>query len=388
MTDAPRNSRRRFLQAIALRDELRHRLDEVAAGIEAELPTEAAEANAAHTAQTPDGGSAPSSVAGGYLTEVSRRAMACEFGIHVLSDRVGQAAERAIETLDRLEELEQEMSIYRPDSDISQVNRLAATRSVPVPARLFGLLRRGQEIARSTAGAFDLTAGPLVKVWGFERRAGRVPAAEELMAAQALVGWESLQLDSTFHSVRFARPGMQINLGAIGKGFALDCCAAELLAEGVSDFLMHGGHSSVLARGERVPGQTELGWQVSLRHPLRPDRPAAHVWLRDQALSSSGCGTQHFYHQGERYGHILDPRTGQPAQGVLSATAITQDAAAADALSTAFYVMGEAGTAAYCADHPEAAAVLILPGAQAGQIRCAAFNLPDGQFHWADTSSS
>jgi thiamine biosynthesis lipoprotein len=176
--------------------------------------------------------------------------------------------------------------------------------------------------------------------------------------------------------VRFLAPGVEINLGGIGKGYALDRCADLLRAAGIEDFLIHGGQSSVLAVGSHpaTPGQ---GWNIGLRHPLRPDRRLAEFFLRDQALGTSGSGTQFFHHRGKRYGHLLDPRTGRPADGVLSATVLAPDAAEADALATAFYVLGPEAAATYGASHDGIATLLATPGPKQGSVELHAHGLAE-----------
>src|SRR5262249_4156409 len=144
--------------------------------------------------------------------------------------------------------------------------------------------------------------------------------------------------------VRLDRAGVEINLGSIGKGYALDRMAELLVAEGIENFLIHGGNSSVLGRGvgqesgvrsqelEETERETR-GWWVGLRHPLVPERRIGEICLRDRALGTSGSGTQFFVHEGKRYGHILDPRTGRPAEGTLSTTVAAPTGAEADALA-------------------------------------------------------
>jgi thiamine biosynthesis lipoprotein len=174
--------------------------------------------------------------------------------------------------------------------------------------------------------------------------------------------------------VAFGKPGISVNLNSIGKGYALDRMAELLGLQSVDDYLLHGGKSSVLARGNQ-PGRGEAGWTVGLRHPLRPAERLAEFSLRDQALSTSGSGTQFFIRRGRRYGHILDPRTGRPAEGLYSATVLAPTAAEADALSTAFYVMGPDRVDPYCAEHPEISALLVGPAERDGEVQLFAFGL-------------
>ncbi|MGA2068808.1 MAG: FAD:protein FMN transferase [Thermoguttaceae bacterium] len=297
----------------------------------------------------------------GCLVRLSRRAMACEFEICLPADQYGRGAETALEALDLVEHLESQLSVFRAESEISRINRTAAERPVEVEPRLFALLELAMRLCGETGGAYDITAGPLWEVWGFARRAAAIPAAGQLAEARQRVGGHLVELDSPRRTVRFLRPGVQLNLGSIGKGYAVDCCAGRLLEGGLSDFLIHGGHSSILARGAGTPAAQAAGWLVGLRDPVRPDRRVGQLRLADRALGTSGAQFQSFRHQGRRYGHLLDPRTGWPAEGVLSATALAPNAAWADGLSTALYVLGPEGARAYCREHPEVAAVLLTP---------------------------
>ena len=279
--------------------------------------------------------------------------MACQFDVYLNAGQNPAGTEAALAALELVEALEDQMTVYREHSEISRLNRTAAERPVVVERRLFGLLQQAVELHGATEGAFDITSGPLSRVWGFYRRAGRVPSPAELEEARQRVGSRWLKLDSEAGTVQFLRPGMEINLGAIGKGYALDRCAELLLERGVGDFLIHGGQSSILARGARGgPAGPNRGWCVALRHPLKHDQRLAEVWLRNRALGTSGSGQQFFHYQGRRFGHILDPRTGLSVEGILSATVLAPTAALADALSTAAFVMGLDKSLEFCGRHP------------------------------------
>jgi thiamine biosynthesis lipoprotein len=255
-----------------------------------------------------------------------------------------------------VDRLEAQMTVYCDDSELAALNRAAFHRPVADEPRLFELFERAQRLSRETGGAFDITASPLVRCWGFFHRKGCVPSEAELAEARSRVGFEHLELDEANWTVRFRRPGMEINLGSIGKGYAVDRAAAVLKNCGLDNFLLHGGQSSVLACGNR---SGEVGWGVGIRNPLFPRRRLAMVRLRDGALGTSGSGEQFFRSQGRRYGHILDPRTGRPAEGILSVTVTAPTAAEADALATAFFVLGVEKTREYCDNHPGIGAILI-----------------------------
>jgi len=182
-------------------------------------------------------------------------------------------------------------------------------------------------------------------------------------------------LDQDQQTIAFDRSDMEINLGSVGKGYTLDRCA-ELMAEaGIEHYLMHGGQSSILARGSPNPQSGADGWTVAVRHPLRSERRLAEITLTDQALGTSGSGQQFFYHRGQRLGHVLDARTGWPAAGVLSATVVAPSAAAADALATAFFVLGPDAAQTICAEHDELSALFVLPGQRHGTVTLASIGL-------------
>ena len=313
-----------------------------------------------------------------YLIQVSRRAMACEFSVFLNAGENGITTEKAVDALDLVEVLEAQMTVYRNNSEVSLINASAAQTPVKVESLLFLLFLRSVELCDATAGAFDITSGPLSKIWGFHRREGRVPDAESIAAGLEFVGSNLLELDKEKETIFFKNPGLEINLGGIGKGYALDRSAELLCENGVESFLIHGGQSSVAARGRRASGSSEtVGWSVGLKHPLRPDRRLAEIYLTDQALSTSGSATQSFRYQGRRFGHILDPRNGQPAEGVLSSTVVAPDAATADALSTAFYVIGVDESLSFCRRHPEIGAILVTEATKSGGLTIRSIGLDD-----------
>ena len=160
-----------------------------------------------------------------YLIQIGRSAMACDFDVFLNAGQHPGATEAAVAALDRIDELETQMTVYRSTSEVIEINRLAPHAPVPVEPQLFQLLLRAVEIYRDTHGAFDITSGPLSRAWGFFRRAGKFPAAEEIAAALASVGSHWLQLDEASGTIRFQLPTLEINLNAIGKGYALDRAA-------------------------------------------------------------------------------------------------------------------------------------------------------------------
>jgi thiamine biosynthesis lipoprotein len=297
------------------------------------------------------------------LLRFTRRAMATDFEIAVPFGTPG-ATKAAKAALDEIDRLEAQLTVYRDNSDISRLNQGAAQEAMEVEERLFSLLEMAARLTTETGGAFDITAGALVKAWGFFRGPRRVPDPDELAGARARAGMGHVELDRERRTVRFKRPGLEINLGSIGKGYALDR-AAEVLRDawGVPSSLLHGGHSSIYAMGTE-PGE-ERGWTVGLSHPWQPDRRLALLHLRDQALGTSAATFRHLEYNGRKLGHILDPRTGWPAEGMASASVVAPTAAEADGLATAFFILGVDSAKAYCDAHPGIGAVLLPEGEDA-----------------------
>ena len=296
----------------------------------------------------------------GHWIRVHRRAMACRFEV-TLAAADSACVPSAMSALDEIDSLERELSVFIPTSAISELNREAAAGPVVVPAYVAELLVSCQRVYRDTEGAFDVTTTPLSRCWGFLRRDARVPPAEAIEDARQQVGFAAVQVSADPPSVRFSRPGIEVNLGAVGKGYALDRASSILRASAVRHALLSAGGSSIVALGGRADG-----WRVHVVSPLRRGRPIGTLTLRDAALGTSGAGEQFVVQDGRRYGHVIDPRTGWPADGILSASVVASDAARADALSTAFLVGGVDLARRYCTAHPDVLA-LITPDDGSGR---------------------
>lgn len=296
----------------------------------------------------------PPTVDSDFWIRVHRPAMACRFEA-VLSGEDARYLPAAQAALDLVDRLEARLTVFRSTSEVVQVNLRAAGEAVPVSTELLSLLRRCQQLHESTSGAFDATSAPLSRCWGFLRREGRLPSAAEIAAARALVGMQYVELDEQASTICFRRDGIELNFGSIGKGFALDQMAVLLRRCGVERALLSAGRSSVLALGG-----DEGGFLIDVVSPQALSGPLTRLRLRDAALGTSGAGVQFVEIEGKRYGHVLDPRTGWPASGVLSASVVASDAATADALSTAFLVGGLALAKDYCANNPSVLALVTL----------------------------
>ena len=324
-----------------------------------------------------------------YLLQIERTAMACEFQILLNAGQHPGATESALDAMDLISRLEDQLSWFRDTSELTRINRTAATSPVVVERRLFNLLVEAISLSEQTGGAFDITAGPLWKLWGFHRREGRTPTESAIQEALTQTGSRRVRLNTEVQTIQFEQAGVEINLGAIGKGYALDRCGEHLVSTGIDNFLIHGGQSSMLARGSRAGDAAgEPSWTVALRHPLKPDQRLAEIHLRDRALGTSGSGNQFFYSGGKRYGHVIDPRTGQPASSLLSATVLAPTAAQADALATAFFVMGLEASIEFCQTRPEFGALLVSAGEQAGSMELDAVGIEEHDWRRVDFSST
>lgn len=260
-----------------------------------------------------------------------------------------EAALRAAgeEALDEIARLEDELSFFRATSQIYRLNQEAARRPVRVTPWLFRLLAQARQLSAETGGTFDITVAPLMRCWGFYTREGRVPEAEVLAEALVSVGMNLVELNEADNTVRFSREGVQLDLGSIGKGYAVER-AGELLREaGVTSALLHGGTSTVLAIG--APPELE-GWEIAIEHRAsesgttpNSSAPLATVTLRDESLSVSAVWGKSFTAADKSYGHVIDPRTGQPTEGALLAAVVLPSATESDALSTMLLTLGPEG---------------------------------------------
>lgn len=320
-----------------------------------------------------------------YWLRFARAAMATQFQLLVVAGVDDSANAAASTALDEIQSLEAQLSIYREDSEVSAINRRAAAGPVAVEPQLLDLLRRADRISLETGGAYDVTSGPIIDLWQAARRVPTIPDAAAIAAVLTSVGSRHLGIDLASGTVRFGVPGMKLNLGAIGKGYALDRSATRLVDRGIEHFLWHGGQSSVLCRGSaKGPALPAAGWIIGVGHPLKSGRRLAELVVRNRAVGTSGAGFQFYRHEGKRYGHILDPRTGWPAEGVFSVTVLAPSAAEADALSTAFYVLGYDGAADYCTSHPDVGFLMLLPAAGGTAVELATCGLDDRDWRLSD----
>lgn len=286
------------------------------------------------------------------------------------TDEIGRIAEEAFVAVD---ELDARLSTWRGDSLVTYVNQHAAFGPVPVSADLIELINYCKNINEQTKGAFDPTVGPLLEIWGFHKKKNQIPDKIQIRIALSRVGLAEVLVDKKERTVHLGLEGMRLDFGAVGKGLALDVAAGVLREHGVTSALLNAGTSTVLALGV-PPG--EPGWKVRVRDPYDKEKWLDEVVLRDEALSTSGSYEKFVEVDGKKYCHIFDPKTGQPVEDMLSATAIARDGKESDALSTAFFVLGVEKTRAYCRNHDGVRAIL-GPMAEPGAVRAVRIGFAD-----------
>jgi len=278
----------------------------------------------------------------------SHEAMATVFEIFIIHEEGNYAGQAALAAFDELDKIERNLSRFIENSDISQINRLAVGQSLKLCEDAFRCLQLAADIYDQTNGAFDITVGSLLSCRIAEDKTLRKPSAQDLDLARRCTGMAAFQLDETEHTITLLSGPVQIDLGGIGKGYAVDRMA-ELLADwSIDTALVHSGQSSVLALG--APPRSK-GWPVTLTSPDNPKEILAHLYLCEKALSGSGL---------QKGPHIIDPRRGLPVEGKIAAWSSAPDGATADALSTAFMVMAPDEIKKYCRRCPDVRAMIIL----------------------------
>jgi thiamine biosynthesis lipoprotein len=256
------------------------------------------------------------------------------------------------------EEMEKKFSLYLPQSELSDVNRRAGEAAVAVSEDLWKLLVRSREIGRMTRGAFDITVGPLMRSWGFfPKREGRVPAEDEIAAARANVGWDKIVLDPAARTVRFSRPGVELDLGGVAAGYAVDRMIDALKASGVRNAMIDAG-GDIYCLGERPGGGP---WRIGVEHPRREGELLGVLELADRAVTTSGDYRNYFIRSKKRYSHIMDPRSGRPVESSVAETSVTApDCLTADALATALFVLGPEEGMAVLSEHTEWGGIVVV----------------------------
>jgi thiamine biosynthesis lipoprotein len=295
--------------------------------------------------------------------EASRMSMGCEYAIEAYgrdADALPRIVDEAFDEVDRIDRL---MSHYKTDSPLSRINREAAQHPVAVEPELFDFIVDAMRYHRDSDGAFDITVGPLMKAWGFFRGEGHLPPDGELAAARRHVGGAHVMLDPRLKTIAFDESGVELDLGGIAKGYAVDRIAGLIRRRQIDAALISAGGSTIYGWGA-PPGAD--GWEVELQDPIDSRKTAFAVRLKDRALSVAGSSEKAFEAGGIRYSHIMDPRTGQPARGVLSVAVLASSGTAGDALDNAFFVLGRKRSRAYLHRLRDTEAIFFLPDAGRG----------------------
>jgi len=282
------------------------------------------------------------------LHRFTHEAMATTFEIIICNDNVNYARQAANAAFSELERIEQELSRFIENSDISRINNLAAGQPLKIGLDTFDCLNLSVQMYVQTKGAFDITMGSLVDRWLGKREVTRRHVQERLNLALEQTGANLIQLDEDEHTVTLLASPLHIDLGGIGKGFALDQMAEFLHEWSIDTALLHGGYSSVLAL-DSPPGIK--GWPLTLSNPANRRQTLTSLSLRRRAVSGSGL---------QKGPHIIDPRTAEPVMGRRAAWACANSAVIADALSTAFMIMTPSEIEQFCLRHSDVRAMIVL----------------------------
>lgn len=275
---------------------------------------------------------APAAAAGGWMRR-QEAIMGTAISVELWSEdrRAGQAAMAAV--MDEMHRIDRAMSPHRPDSELSRINREAAAAPVPLSEEMFRLVASALHFSALSGGAFDISYAAVGRLYDY--RAGTGPDAAALEAARALVGWRGLELDAAARTLRFARPGMAIDLGGFAKGHAVDNATALLRRRGIANaYVAAGGDSRVIGDRRGRP------WTIAIRDPRRAGEVVAVLPLEDVAISTSGDYERFFERDGVRCHHIVDPATGRSPDAVRSVTVLAADGLTSEALSKAVFVLG------------------------------------------------
>ncbi len=270
--------------------------------------------------------------------EESAGAMGTTYTVVVYGHQMVQMRSALDAAFGEVHRVDRMLSNYRTDGELADVNRYAAERPVRVTPELFTVLSECERYSRESEGTFDITVGPLIKVWGFYRGTGRLADKQEVARALEMVGYSKVVLDAADSTVRFVRPGVELDLGGIGKGYAVDRMVTMLKENGISIALVNGGGSSIYGLG--APPSQQRGWEINIRDPNSPSKVVAEVYLKNESISTSGSSEKFFMAEGRLYSHIMNPRTGYPGEGILEISVIAPKAVDSEAWTKPYFILG------------------------------------------------
>ena len=277
-------------------------------------------------------------------------AVECQ-AFHALPERARQAVEAAFAAV---EQVDRDVSLYRPESDVGRLNRMAGRHDIAVCESTAVVLQESLGVGRKSRGALDVTITPLLNQWGFYSVRQEAPGSRQLDAALALVDYRRVHFDDLKGTVRLTRRGMQLDFGGVAKGYAVDQAVEALQLHGVHQGMVNAGGDLRLL-GRHPDGDP---WVVGVQHPLAPARLLLALSLDDGAVATSGNYLRYRVYNGRRYGHLLHPQLGYPADTALSLTVVAPTAMRADALATAALVMGRDGLA-WLRGQPDVEALMV-----------------------------
>ena len=299
-----------------------------------------------------------------HQLEVTGTAMGTSYSVKVVdAARSLDQAVLAEDVAECLEAVNQQMSTYRDDSELSRFNAAVADQWFGLSPATYRVLKEAERIHEITGGAFDPTVGPLVKLWNFgpgRQPTDRVPSDEQIAEARAVVGMHHVDLRAQPPAARKDLAAVYLDLSAIAKGYAVDQVAELLDAQGMTDYMVEVG-GEVRTRGRNAEN---LPWQIAIERPTNGSRTIHRVLaLRDRALATSGDYRNYFEIEGARYCHILDPRSGRPVSHRLASVSVLSDSCmTADALATALFVLGPEEGLAWAERENLAALFLVKDG--------------------------
>jgi len=271
------------------------------------------------------------------IYEKTRLYMGTFVTVKVVAENAAKAQEIIDAAFGEIEKIEGLMSRYRENSEVSRLNRLAHMTPQVVSPETFEVLMSSGEIFRNSGGAFDATIAPLIKLWQKAAKENHPPRPEKIAQAKALVDYAQVILDEKARTVFFAQPGISLDLGGIAKGCAVDKAVEAIKAHGARAALVDAG-GDIYVLGSGPDGS---GWRIKIQDPAGGESGLGVVEVKNRAVVTSGNYQRFFEIAGRRYSHIVDPRSGWPAEGVASVTVIAPQATLADGLATALSVLGE-----------------------------------------------
>ena len=276
---------------------------------------------------------------GGFAQVAVKRSahlMGGKFEITLAAADSSKANAHIDEVIAEISRIEHLISDWKPESQVSRVNQNAGIAPVKVDREVFELTQRALKLSQITGGAFDISFAAMEKVWKFDGSMTKVPSAQEIRKSVQNVGYQNIVLDSINQTIFLRKSGMKIGFGALGEGYAVDRCRVLMQGKGIRDGLIN-ATGDMTAWGNRP--KSRRGWPIGIADPFRPGRVIKKIWLKE-SVATSGSYEKFAEIDGVRYSHIINPKTGYPATGLISVTVTGPSAEVANGLSTSIMVLG------------------------------------------------